>query len=376
MENILLNKALLILEDGTKFYGNSIGAKGTSIGEVIFNTSITGYQEIITDPSYFNQIVAFTYPHIGNIGIEINNNESSKIQVKAVILYQTHNIISDFRNKLSFSRFLLLNNIIGISGIDTRKLTRLIRKSGTQYGYVSSEGTNINFKEIKSKIKIFLEKKNLDLVKLVTTKRKIIYKKKYIEKNFFYNIVAYDFGIKFSIIKNLINLGCRITLVPATTKSKYVISLNPDGILLSNGPGNPEIYKYAIRNIQCLLETKIPIFGICLGHQLLAIANGAKILKMKFGHHGSNHPVKDLETNKIIITSQNHDFAIDKSTLSKNIIITHISMFDQTLQGIKLINKPVFSFQGHPESSPGPKDALFLFKNFINLVKDYRLNKK
>lgn len=372
----MLNKALLILEDGTKFYGNSIGAKGTSIGEVIFNTSITGYQEIITDPSYFNQIVAFTYPHIGNIGIEINNNESSKIQVKAVILYQTHNIISDFRNKLSFSRFLLLNNIIGISGIDTRKLTRLIRKSGTQYGYVSSEGTNINFKEIKSKIKIFLEKKNLDLVKLVTTKRKIIYKKKYIEKNFFYNIVAYDFGIKFSIIKNLINLGCRITLVPATTKSKYVISLNPDGILLSNGPGNPEIYKYAIRNIQCLLETKIPIFGICLGHQLLAIANGAKILKMKFGHHGSNHPVKDLETNKIIITSQNHDFAIDKSTLSKNIIITHISMFDQTLQGIKLINKPVFSFQGHPESSPGPKDALFLFKNFINLVKDYRLNKK
>uniref|UniRef100_A0A1A9UKK6 Carbamoyl phosphate synthase arginine-specific small chain n=1 Tax=Glossina austeni TaxID=7395 RepID=A0A1A9UKK6_GLOAU len=335
--------ALLMLENGMKFYGKSIGSDGIVVGEIIFNTSMMGYQEVITDPSYFNQIVTFTYPHIGNVGITQEDNESSRIQVKAIIIYQDSLIISNLRNKLSLSQFLNKHNIIGISGIDTRKLVRLIRAEGKQFGCISSNN-DITINTVKTKIKKLLKNQNLDLVNQVTTKKQYIWNnkikhiknKKFLQK-FFYHIVAYDFGIKRSILKQLDNLNCRVTVVPACTNAKHVFSLHPDGILLSNGPGNPEKYKYIINNIQKLLNGNIPILGICLGHQLLALSEGAKIFKMKFGHHGTNHPVKDLKKNKIIITSQNHDFAVDPKTLSNNMTITHISMFDGTLQGIHLL---------------------------------------
>lgn len=366
--------ALLTLENGMKFYGKSIGSEKIAIGEIIFNTSMMGYQEVITDPSYFNQIVTFTYPHIGNVGIAQDDNESLCIQVKAIIICQDSSIISNLRNKLTLSQFLTAHNVVGISGIDTRKLTRLIRTTGKQFGCISSQ-ENITERAVKIKIKKFLNNQTFNLVDQVTTKKKYVWnnKKKYIKNTKYtqkscYHVVAYDFGVKHSILKQLDNLNCRITVVPAHTKAKDVFSLHPDGILLSNGPGNPEKYQYIINNIQKLLKSDIPILGICLGHQLLALSEGAKIFKMKFGHHGANHPVKDLKKNKIIITSQNHDFAVDPTTLSKNMMITHISMFDGTLQGIQFINKPVFSFQGHPESSPGPQDALFLFKKFIDLI--------
>ncbi|MDQ1237223.1 MAG: glutamine-hydrolyzing carbamoyl-phosphate synthase small subunit [Wigglesworthia glossinidia] len=367
--------AILILENGMKFYGKSIGSKGLVIGEIIFNTSMMGYQEVITDPSYFNQIVTFTYPHIGNVGINTEDNESSHVQVKAIVVNQSSLIISNFRNKLSLSQFLIKHNVIGISNIDTRRLTKLIRTRGKQFGCILSE-KHISTATVQDKIKNFLKNQTTDLINQVTTKKKYIWnnmteniRKKKFKRKFSLHIVAYDFGIKHSILKQLDSLNCQITVVPASTKANNVFALRPHGILLSNGPGNPEKYHSIIDNIRNLLKKDIPILGICLGHQLLAMSEGAKIFKMKFGHHGINHPVKDIQNNKIIITSQNHDFAIDPKTLSKNMIITHTSMFDGTLQGIQFTDKPVFSFQGHPESGPGPQDALFLFKKFIHLIK-------
>ncbi|WP_261979391.1 glutamine-hydrolyzing carbamoyl-phosphate synthase small subunit [Buchnera aphidicola] len=370
--------AVLVLEDGTRFHGRAIGAKGMTVGEVVFNTSITGYQEIITDPSYSHQIVTLTYPHIGNVGTNSNDEESSKIHVKGLIIRDLSPIASNYRNKKSFSLYLKDNNIVAISDIDTRKLTRILRSKGSQNGCIiedSKENCVIAEKHAKN----FLNLQGLDLVKKVSTKSiynwntgSFIFKKNKFfslkKKHSLFHVVVYDFGVKRNILRMLVDRGCHLTIVPATTDSKTVLNLSPDGIFLSNGPGDPRPCHYAIKAIQDFLATSIPIFGICLGHQLLALASGANIIKMKFGHHGANHPVKEIKTNKVIITSQNHGFTVSKKNIPNNIEMTHSSLFDGTLQGLSLINKSAFSFQGHPEASPGPHDASSLFDHFIELI--------
>jgi len=374
----LNQSAVLVLEDGTKFHGRAIGAKGTTVGEVVFNTSITGYQEIITDPSYSHQIITLTHPHIGNVGTNSNDEESTKIHAKGLIIRDLSLIASNYRNEKNFSSYLKENNIVAISDIDTRKLTRILRTKGSQNGCII-EDTKENYSIAHKNAKNFLSLQGLDLAKKVSTK--FIYnwhessfninKKKYFsikkEKNLLH-VVVYDFGVKRNILRMLVDRGCYLTVVPATTDAKTVLNLSPDGIFLSNGPGDPRPCLYAINAIQCFLKTNIPIFGICLGHQLLALASGAKIIKMKFGHHGGNHPVKDIKTNRVIITSQNHSFTVDIKNMPKNIETTHTSLFDGTLQGLALTNKSAFSFQGHPEASPGPHDASSLFNHFIQLI--------
>ncbi|CAL4042274.1 Carbamoyl-phosphate synthase small chain [Buchnera aphidicola (Takecallis arundicolens)] len=369
--------AFLALEDGTLFRGTSIGVKGITVGEIVFNTSMTGYQEILTDPSYKNQIITFTYPHIGNTGINNVDNESNQIQVKGIIVHNISLINSNYQNNISLSKYLKQNNIIGIMNIDTRKLTKIIRNTGTQYGCILSDSyTNI---DIACKyIKDAINNPEKNIVEKISTK--IIYtwtegtKKKNITKQtkLLFHIIVYDFGLKQNILKLLVDYGCYVTVIPAETPAEQVISLNPDGILLSNGPGDPRSCINIIKNIKILLSTMIPIFGICLGHQLLAIANEAQIIKMKFGHHGSNHPVQNLKTKKVMITTQNHNFTINKNNLPKSIKITHQSLFDKTIQGIKIINKYVFGFQGHPEASPGPNDAEQIFDTFIKYIKHYK----
>ena len=372
--------AILVLADGTKFRGFSIGSTGSSTGEVVFNTSMTGYQEILTDPSYSEQLITFTYPHIGNTGINLEDNESDQVHAKGIIIRDLSLIHSNFRSNLSLSDFLKQKNIIGIAGIDTRSLTKHLREFGSQSGCIIAG--DINEEKAYQDAKNYGGLVGLDLAQVVTTKSPYVFQEgewslgKGFQKNLKekYHVVAYDFGIKRNILRMLVSRGCKVTVMPAKTSFEEILKLKPDGIFLSNGPGDPEPCKYAIDSIKVLLKKNIPIFGICLGHQLLALASGSKTIKMKFGHHGANHPVYDQETRKVLITSQNHGFAVDSSSLPKNLKITHLSNFDKTLQGIERIDVPAFGFQGHPEASPGPSDVGYLFDKFIKMIDIRKVN--
>ncbi|MCA2016394.1 glutamine-hydrolyzing carbamoyl-phosphate synthase small subunit [Vibrio tritonius] len=374
--------ALLVLEDGTVFRGVSIGADGSSVGEVVFNTSMTGYQEILTDPSYSQQIVTLTYPHIGNTGTNTEDEESTAIHAQGLVIRDLPLIASNFRSEQSLSDYLKSNNIVGIADIDTRKLTRLLREKGAQNGCIIA-GDNLDEALALAKAKEFPGLKGMDLAKVVTTKEAYEWKQgswtlegglpaPKEDSELPYHVVAYDFGAKRNILRMLVDRGCKLTVVPAQTSAEEVLALNPDGVFLSNGPGDPEPCTYAIEATQTFLEKGLPVFGICLGHQILALASGAKTIKMKFGHHGANHPVKDLDRGVVMITSQNHGFAADEATLPANLRATHKSLFDGSLQGIHRTDKPAFSFQGHPEASPGPHDAAPLFDHFIELIKQHR----
>ncbi|WP_168919459.1 glutamine-hydrolyzing carbamoyl-phosphate synthase small subunit [Enterobacteriaceae endosymbiont of Donacia thalassina] len=375
------NTAIVLMEDGTKLLGKSIGVDGIVIGEIVFNTAITGYQEIITDPSYYKQIITFTYPHIGNVGTNLKDNESSKIYLKGIIINNLSKISSNYRSTENLDIFLKKKNIIAIEGIDTRYLTKLIRdKKITKIGLIVTK-KNINYKKIIKKINAYKGLQGLNLIKNITTKENYSWVKgnKNIKviKNYIFSmhIVVIDFGVKRSILKMFIDRKCKITVVSAFTSYENIILLNPDGIFLSNGPGDPTPCLSIINTIKKFLTINIPIFGVCFGHQILAIASGAKIKKMDIGHHGSNHPVKDLKNNKVLITTQNHGFTIDENNIPKNLEITHKSLFDNTIQGIHYINKPAFGFQGHPEASPGPHDASILFDYFIELIQIYCIKK-
>lgn len=384
-----MKTALLMLEDGSEFYGKSIGSIGEAIGEIVFNTSMTGYQEIITDPSYSHQIVTFTYPNIGNVGINEFDNESHCIQIAGLVIRNVTVTPSNFRCTLSLSDYLIQHNIVGISNIDTRKLTRIIREKGMQNACIIAQQDNLNIKSAIYRAKKSLKSYLLDKSYNVSTSYPYIWNEGtycWNKSSSFsvitsakplYHVVVYDFGVKHNIMRILVNYGCVLTVVPPDTPAQEVINMYPDGIFLSNGPGDPNEYIYAINLIRFFLNTtSIPMFGICLGYQLLALASGAKTIKMKFGHHGSNHPVKDIENDKVIITTQNHNFIVDILTLPNTLKVTHISLFDNTLQGIRYINKPVFGFQGHPEASPGPHDAISIFNDFIELIKQYHRNQK
>ncbi|MBL4829168.1 MAG: glutamine-hydrolyzing carbamoyl-phosphate synthase small subunit [Aliivibrio sp.] len=374
--------ALLVLEDGTVFRGESIGADGSSVGEVVFNTSMTGYQEILTDPSYSQQIVTLTYPHIGNTGTNSEDEESSSIHAQGLVIRDLPLLASNFRNQQSLSDYLKSQNIVGIAEIDTRKLTRILREKGAQGGCIVA-GDNIDEALALAKAKAFPGLKGMDLAKEVTTSEAYQWKQgswtltdglpeAKDDSELPFHVVAYDFGAKRNILRMLVDRGCRLTVVPAQTSAEDVLAMNPDGVFLSNGPGDPEPCTYAIEATKTFLDKGLPIFGICLGHQILALASGAQTVKMKFGHHGANHPVKDLDRNVVMITSQNHGFAADEETLPANLRATHKSLFDGSLQGIHRTDKPAFSFQGHPEASPGPHDAAPLFNHFIDLIKQFK----
>ncbi|MGK0269126.1 MAG: carbamoyl-phosphate synthase small subunit [Paraglaciecola sp.] len=377
----MANSALLVLEDGSVFKGTAIGASGMSVGEVVFNTSITGYQEILTDPSYAEQIVTLTYPHIGNTGINSEDCESNKIWAKGLVIRDLPLLASNFRSEQSLSEYLEENNILGIADIDTRRLTRILRDKGAQNGCIIASNTldNIALDEsvALAEAQAFAGLKGMDLAKEVTCDKAYEWSDgswvlgegfKQGLDNPAFHVVAYDFGVKSNILRMLADRGCRLTVVPAKTTADEVLALKPNGVFLSNGPGDPEPCDYAITAIKQLLDTNIPIFGICLGHQLLALASGAKTSKMKFGHHGANHPVKDIKGERVMITSQNHGFAVEESNLPNTLEVTHVSLFDKSLQGIHRTDKPAFSFQGHPEASPGPHDAAPLFDHFIELM--------
>lgn len=386
MEVTLAISAILVLQDGTVFKGTAIGAQGAAVGEVVFNTSMTGYQEILTDPSYAEQIITLTYPHIGNTGTNTEDRESSSIYAKGLVIRDLPLLASNFRNEQSLSEYLVANNILGIADIDTRKLTRLLREKGAQNGCIltvddsSEEGLQAAQDKALEQAKAFPGLKGMDLAKVVSTKENFEWAEGSWElgkgfitpESYDYHVVAYDFGAKSNILRMLVDRGCKLTVVPAQTPAADVLALNPDGIFLSNGPGDPEPCDYAIAAIKEFLTTDIPVFGICLGHQLLGLASGANTIKMKFGHHGGNHPVKDHERNVVMITAQNHGFAVDENNLPDNLKVTHNSLFDGTIQGIHRTDKPAFSFQGHPEASPGPHDAAPLFDHFIDLIKQYK----
>lgn len=372
--------AILVLADGSVFYGKSIGAKGHTIGEVVFNTSMTGYQEILTDPSYFKQIVTLTYPHIGNTGANQEDCESNNVYAAGLIIRDLPLLHSNFRSEVSLSDYLQTNNVVAIADIDTRRLTRILRDKGAQAGCImTGEIDEVRALELA---KSFGSMAGKDLAQEVTSNDSFSWSsgewrlgKGFVEQTQpEFNIVAYDFGVKHNILRMLAERGCRITVVPAKTPAAQVLSLNPDGIFLSNGPGDPEPCDYAISAIKTLLASKKPIFGICLGHQLLALAAGGKTKKMAFGHHGANHPVQDLDTQKVLITSQNHGFEVDEASLPSNVRVTHRSLFDHSVQGIELIDQSAFSFQGHPEASPGPNDVAYLFDKFINEMRKANLS--
>ncbi|VFP78076.1 Carbamoyl-phosphate synthase small chain [Buchnera aphidicola (Cinara cuneomaculata)] len=361
----MLNLANLILEDGTVFNGINVGIEGETIGEIVFNTAMTGYQEILTDPSYLGQIISFTNPHIGNVGTNQSDEESNKIHANGIITRSMSPIESNFRSKQNLFQYIKKHQIVAISNIDTRKLTHILRKKGSQYGCIQSE-KYLNIKNAIQNIKNYKNINNKIIsigVKKITKWNDIPVQSIGNKKKF--HVVVYDFGVKKSILKILEQKGCQITLIPSDTSIKNILSLQPSGILLSNGPGDPRSYSISINNIKKILNFSIPIFGICLGHQILALSLGARIIKMKFGHHGSNHPVQNLYTKRVFITTQNHNFTIDAKSIKKNMVITHISLFDKTIQGIKLKNHPSFSFQGHPESNPGTHDIRKLFDIFI-----------
>lgn len=381
----MTQSALLVLEDGSVFSGTAIGATGTSVGEVVFNTSMTGYQEILTDPSYSRQIVTLTYPHIGNTGINDEDTESAGVHACGLIIRDLPLLASNFRSQQSLSDYLVANNVVGIADIDTRKLTRILREKGALAGCIMVG--DLDEAKALAQAKAFPGLNGMDLAKEVTTNKAYNWRngswrlvgglpQDTPSDELKYKVVAYDYGVKRNILRMLVDRGCDVTVVPATTPASEVLAMQPDGIFLSNGPGDPAPCTYAIEAIQAILKTDIPVFGICLGHQLLALASGAKTLKMKFGHHGANHPVSNIEKGTVMITSQNHGFAADEATLPANIKVTHKSLFDGSLQGIHLTDKPAFSFQGHPEASPGPNDAAPLFDHFIELIEQYRQTAK
>ena len=369
--------AILVLEDGSVFKGLAIGASGTSVGEVVFNTAMSGYQEILTDPSYARQIVTLTYPHIGNTGTNAEDEESSNIWAAGLVIRDLPLLASNYRNEQGLSDYLKNRNIVGIADIDTRRLTRILREKGAQNGCLMA-GDTIDQAEALAQAKAFAGLKGMDLAREVTCSETYNWGEgswelgeghsKPAEADLSFHVVAYDYGVKRNILRMLVDRGCRLTVVPAQTPASEVLAMNPDGIFLSNGPGDPEPCTYAIEAIREIMETEIPVFGICLGHQLLALASGARTAKMKFGHHGANHPVQNIDDGTVLITSQNHGFAADESSLPQNLRVTHKSLFDGTLQGIHRTDKPAFSFQGHPEASPGPHDAAPLFDHFIELM--------
>jgi carbamoyl-phosphate synthase small subunit len=372
----LNSPAILLLADGTQFVGRSIGADGMSVGEVVFNTAMTGYQEILTDPSYARQLVTLTYPHIGNTGVTPEDEESSVIHVGGLIIRDLPLVHSNFRAHQSLDTYLKTAGVVGIADIDTRKLTRILRDKGAQAGVIIAgvaACSDAGIAKAQSALSEFPGLAGMDLAKEVTTTSAYEWNegswalgKGHPQKtDARFHVVAYDFGVKRNILRMLADRGCSLTVVPAKTPAKDVLAMNPDGVFLSNGPGDPEPCTYAIEAIQEILEAKMPIFGICLGHQLLGLASGARTMKMKFGHHGANHPVQDIESGIVMITSQNHGFAIDEQTLPANVKITHKSLFDQSLQGISRTDTSAFSFQGHPEASPGPHDVAPLFDQFI-----------
>ena len=369
--------AVLALEDGSLFRGESIGADGKSAGEVVFNTAITGYQEILTDPSYCRQIITLTYPHIGNVGVNPQDEESERIYASGLVVRDVPAVHSNFRAAGDLRAYLEDRGVVGIAGIDTRRLTRILRQKGAQNGCIVA-GDDVSSDEALAEARAFPGLKGMDLAREVSVSRAYEWSEGtwslsagYSEPGAAsrrFSVVAYDFGIKRNILRMLTDRGCRVTVVPAQTPAEAVMAMNPDGVFLSNGPGDPEPCDYAIGAIRALLDSEIPLFGICLGLQLLGLAGGGRTSKMKFGHHGANHPVKDLESGQVLITSQNHGFAVDEDTLPNNIRTTHRSLFDGSLQGVHWADRPVFGFQGHPEASPGPHDIGGLFDHFVDLM--------
>lgn len=377
-EVFLTKPAILALADGSIFRGEAIGADGQTVGEVVFNTAMTGYQEILTDPSYAQQIVTLTYPHIGNTGTTPEDAESNRVWAAGLVIRDLPLVASNWRNTLPLSDYLRANNVVAIAGIDTRRLTRILREKGAQNGCILA-GDDISEEAAVAAARGFPGLKGMDLAKEVTTGERYEWRSSVWSlqtdshpeipaSDLPYHVVAYDYGVKVNILRMLVARGCRLTVVPAKTPASEVLALNPDGVFLSNGPGDPEPCDYAIEAIKQILETDTPLFGICLGHQLLALASGAKTVKMETGHHGANHPVQDLDTGVVMITSQNHGFAVDEATLPANVRAIHKSLFDGTLQGIERTDKSAFSFQGHPEASPGPTDVAPLFDRFIEAM--------
>ena len=382
--------AILALEDGSVFYGTAIGADGQTSGEVVFNTAMTGYQEILTDPSYTRQIVTLTYPHIGNTGVNLEDVESDRICAAGLVIRDLPLVASNFRSTMSLSEYLTAQNVVGIADIDTRRLTRILRNKGSLNGAIlagdAAQGDDAVERALAA-ARDFPGLKGMDLAKEVScestyewTEGEWTLGQGYADTadgerpsdgaqdSRRYHVVAYDYGIKHNILRMLASRGCRLTVVPAQTPASEVLAMNPDGVFLANGPGDPEPCDYAISAIREVLETDIPVFGICLGHQLLALAAGARTVKMNHGHHGANHPVQDLDSGQVMITSQNHGFAVDETSLPGNVRAIHRSLFDGTLQGIELTDRPAFSFQGHPEASPGPQDVSPLFDRFVTMM--------
>lgn len=382
MEVRLRKRALLVLEDGSVFKGESIGCEGQTVGEVVFNTAMTGYQEILTDPSYAQQMVTLTYPHIGNVGTNPEDEESSDVHAAGLIVKDVPRLYSNFRATESLPEYLQRHNVVAISDIDTRRLTRILRVKGAQRGCIIAND-DLSEDEVimqaSTAIEGFAGLKGTDLAQVVTTAETYAWTegswdidptaiKSIDEASAKFKVVAYDYGVKKNILRMLVDRGCHVTVVPAKTSAADVLAMKPDGVFLSNGPGDPEPCDYAIEAIQQVLETQLPTFGICLGHQLLSLASGAKTAKMKFGHHGANHPVQDLESMQVMITSQNHGFAVDEDTLPDNLQATYRSLFDASLQGVERTDCPAFSFQGHPEASPGPHDIAPIFDKFISMM--------
>jgi carbamoyl-phosphate synthase small subunit len=373
-----MRSALLALEDGSLFTGEGIGISGQSVGEVVFNTAMTGYQEILSDPSYARQIVTLTYPHIGNTGTTSEDMESGKVYATGLVIRDLPRRVSNWRSELPLSDFLRKQKVVGIAGIDTRRLTRLLREQGAQNGCIVTvdAGGKIDTKAAIAAARAFGGLKGMDLAKVVTTKESYDWhegtwqlgqgNRKNTATRF--KVVAFDFGVKRNILRMLADRGCAVTVVPAKTRAADVLAMKPDGVFLSNGPGDPEPCDYAIEAIRTIVATQLPVFGICLGHQLLGLASGARTLKMKFGHHGANHPVVDVDSGRVMITSQNHGFAVDESSLPASLRVTHRSLFDGTIQGLARTDAPAFCFQGHPEASPGPHDVAPLFDHFISLM--------
>ncbi len=368
--------ALLALEDGQIFHGKSMGANGNTVGEVVFNTSMTGYQEILTDPSYAQQIVALTYPHIGNTGTNLVDEESGEIYASGLIIRDLPLLHSNWRSEMPLDEYLSVNNIVAISDIDTRALTRHLREKGALKGCIIT-GKDVDQATAIAKAQAFSGLKNMDLAKVVSTPKEYAFNEgsysleagrfNPLDKKF--KVVVYDYGVKKNILRMLVDRGCDLTVVNAQTPAEDVLAMSPDGVFLSNGPGDPEPCDYAVKNIQTLLEKDVPMFGICLGHQLLSLANGASTEKMVVGHHGANHPVQDLSSKQVMITSQNHGFAVSKNDMPEHLEVTHKSLFDDTIQGVKVTGKKAFGFQGHPEASPGPHDVSYLFDAFIQEMK-------
>jgi len=371
--------ALLVLEDGSVFEGESIGANGLSAGEVVFNTAMTGYQEILSDPSYARQLITLTYPHIGNTGTNVHDLEASKVWACGLIVRDVPVRPSSWRNQKALPSWLAEQGVVAICGIDTRRLTRLLRSHGAQKGALMA-GENANSSTALAAARAFAGLQGMDLAREVSTAQTYVWNEGAfdLDKSHFrpgagqFKVVAYDFGVKRNILRMLAARGCELTVVPAQTPAEEVLALKPDGVFLSNGPGDPQPCTYAIAAIKIFLAQKLPLFGICLGHQLLGLAAGACSMKMKHGHHGANHPVQEIDTGAVLITSQNHGFAIDENSLPNNIRVTHRSLFDQTIQGIELRDAPAFSFQGHPEASPGPQDVTVLFDRFVALMQSAR----